>query len=55
MREHDPEMLDHILKGQRGDNSEYIKAMTAGKNQYEKDKQLEQLKQPQPPSKDRER
>jgi hypothetical protein len=53
LSKHDPELLDKLLKSPN--DNEYIKGMNMGKKQHDREKLLEQLKQSQKRSKDRER
>lgn len=43
LAEHEPELLDQVLKSENTSN-DYMKAMAAGKKQYQKEMIVEQIK-----------
>lgn len=47
--------LDELMKGIKDKESPYYKALVAGNKQYEKDKFIEQIRQTQEPSKNKEK
>ena len=53
MRQHDPELLDKILMG--NEKNEQLKAMKAGRQQYEREQFLKELEQAKEKHKDKER
>ena len=53
LNKHEPELLETILKTPNQDKP-YLQAMKEGKKQHEKDKFVEQIKQEQQKSRDKE-
>ncbi len=54
LSKHEPQLMKQILQSPNQENS-YLNAMKAGNKQYEKDKFIDQIKQTQEKSKDKEK